>query len=145
MFCPDCGAEYRSGFARCSDCHVELVEILPPANPQDPSLNENERPEVASRRFFLAWFIPMCIYLLLFFGVWVRPFLFQNIYIVVFLMCFTFIASIGGFWMIYQAVRYERRVGKYVLLSFIPFMFVWYSLVRLPLRREFQGKSDFIR
>ncbi len=87
----------------------------------------------------------MCIYLLLFFGVWVRPFLFQNIYIVVFLMCFTFIASIGGFWMIYQAVRYERRVEKYVLLSFIPFMFVWYSLVRLPLRREFQGKSDFIR
>ena len=87
----------------------------------------------------------MCIYLLLFFDVWVRPFLFQNIYIVVFLMCFTFIASIGGFWMIYQAVRYERRVGKYVLLSFIPFMFVWYSLVRLPLRREFQGKSDFIR
>ena len=87
----------------------------------------------------------MCIYLLLFFGVWVRPFLFQNIYIVVFLMCFTFIASIGGFWIIYQAVRYEKRVGKYVLLSFIPFMFVWYSLVRLPLRREFQGKSDFIR
>ena len=127
MFCPDCRAEYRSGFARCSDCHVELVEILPPANPQDLSLLENERPEVASTRFFLAWFIPMCIYLLLFFGVWVRPFLFQNIYIVVFLMCFTFIASIGGFWMIYQAVRYERRVEKYVLLSFIPFMFVWYS------------------
>src|SRR5437667_10039034 len=99
MFCPDCGAEYRSGFARCSDCHVQLVEILPPANPQDPSLNENERQEVASRRFFLAWLIPMCIYLLLFFDVWVRPFLFKNIYIVVLRMFFTFISSISGFCM----------------------------------------------
>ncbi len=28
MFCPICKAEYRSGFARCSDCQVELVEKL---------------------------------------------------------------------------------------------------------------------
>ena len=47
--------------------------------------------------------------------------------------------------MMYQAVRYEKRVGKYVVLAFIPFMFVWYSLVRIPLREEFQRKSDFIR
>ncbi len=124
---------------------MELVEDLPPTNAQDPDLKENEQPDLASTRFFLAWFIPMCIYLVLFFGVWVRPFLFQNIYIAVFLVCFTFIANIGGFWMIYQAVRYERRVGRYVLLAFVPFMFVWYSLVRVPLRKEFQGKSDFIR
>ena len=145
MFCPNCRAEYRPGFARCSDCEVELVEILPPPNPQDPELNENERPDLASTRFFLAWFIPMCIYLVLFFGVWVRSFLLQSIYIAVFLVCFTFIANIGAFWMIYHAVCYERRVGRYVLLSFVPFMFVWYSLVRAPLRKESQGKSDFIR
>ncbi len=47
--------------------------------------------------------------------------------------------------MIYQAVRHEKRVGKYVLLSFVPFMFVWYSLVRVPLRKEFQGESNVIR
>ena len=47
--------------------------------------------------------------------------------------------------MLYQAVRYERRVGRFVLLSFVPFMFVWYSLVRVPLRKEFQGDSEFIR
>jgi hypothetical protein len=145
MFCPNCRAEYRPGFARCSDCDVELVENLPPPNTQDPDLKENERPDLASTRFFLAWFIPMCIYLVLFFGVRVRPFLFQNIYIAVFFVCFTFIANIGGFWMIYQAVRYERRVWRYVLLAFIPFMFVWYSLVRVPRRKEFQGKSEFIR
>jgi hypothetical protein len=27
-FCPSCHREYRSGFARCSDCDIELVESL---------------------------------------------------------------------------------------------------------------------
>jgi hypothetical protein len=29
MFCPQCKAEYRPGFTRCSDCDVDLVERLP--------------------------------------------------------------------------------------------------------------------
>ena len=29
MFCPRCGAEYRAGFRRCSDCGRDLVEALP--------------------------------------------------------------------------------------------------------------------
>jgi len=29
MFCPQCKAEYRSGFTRCPDCNVDLVEHLP--------------------------------------------------------------------------------------------------------------------
>jgi hypothetical protein len=29
MFCPQCKAEYRPGFTRCSDCEVDLVERLP--------------------------------------------------------------------------------------------------------------------
>jgi hypothetical protein len=29
MFCPECRAEYRDGFTRCSDCDVDLVERLP--------------------------------------------------------------------------------------------------------------------
>jgi hypothetical protein len=32
MFCPNCKAEYRSGFTRCADCHVDLVEKLPEKN-----------------------------------------------------------------------------------------------------------------
>jgi hypothetical protein len=31
MFCPQCKAEYRNGFARCADCDVELVYELPAA------------------------------------------------------------------------------------------------------------------
>ncbi len=45
MFCPQCKAEYRSGFARCADCDAELVGELPAAaivaaetaEPGDPS------------------------------------------------------------------------------------------------------------
>jgi hypothetical protein len=29
MFCPQCKAEYRSGFTQCSDCYVDLVAELP--------------------------------------------------------------------------------------------------------------------
>jgi hypothetical protein len=45
MFCPQCNAEYRPGFTRCSDCDVALVEepphsalaSKPPAEPGDPN------------------------------------------------------------------------------------------------------------
>ncbi|MCD6311851.1 MAG: DUF2007 domain-containing protein [Elusimicrobia bacterium] len=30
MFCPNCGAEYREGFTRCTDCDIDLVETLSP-------------------------------------------------------------------------------------------------------------------
>src|ERR1700756_3286292 len=34
MFCPQCKAEYRSGFNRCSDCNVDLVDHVPESVPQ---------------------------------------------------------------------------------------------------------------
>ncbi len=30
MFCPKCKAEYEKGILECADCHVALVEQLPP-------------------------------------------------------------------------------------------------------------------
>jgi hypothetical protein len=33
MFCPQCKAEYRAGFIKCSDCDVALVEHLPVEKP----------------------------------------------------------------------------------------------------------------
>jgi hypothetical protein len=136
MFCPICRAEYRPGFTRCSDCEVELAEDLPPQNPQDPELRENERPDLADTPYFLAWFIPMCIHFIFLFGVLIRRSLLENTRVLLFFIPLALFSATGSFWMIYQAVHYERRVSKYALLSFFPFMFVWYSLVRVALRKE---------
>jgi hypothetical protein len=29
MFCPNCKVEYRPSFTRCSDCELDLVDVLP--------------------------------------------------------------------------------------------------------------------
>jgi hypothetical protein len=34
MFCPKCRAEFRSGFIRCNDCDIGLVDRLPETPPQ---------------------------------------------------------------------------------------------------------------
>jgi hypothetical protein len=36
MICPKCGAEYTTGFTRCSDCQVALIGALPPRE-KDPT------------------------------------------------------------------------------------------------------------
>ena len=46
MFCPQCKAEYRSGFRQCSDCYVDLVEWLPEkqsSSEEKQSFSEEER------------------------------------------------------------------------------------------------------
>ena len=38
MYCPKCGAEYRSGYSRCADCDVYLVDQLVQERPvPDPN------------------------------------------------------------------------------------------------------------
>lgn len=37
MFCPVCKSEYRVGFTKCSDCGVDLVELLPGSSNTSPS------------------------------------------------------------------------------------------------------------
>jgi len=42
VYCPQCRAEYRDGFAECSDCRVPLLPGPPPPKPPthfDPSLD----------------------------------------------------------------------------------------------------------
>ena len=144
MFCPDCRAEFRSGITHCSDCRVTLIEAIPSRNVRDPAARENQSPDAANPRYFLAWFVPMAVFVLLFFAVAARPALLSNDYVAAIFVVLTFAQNLGAFWMLYQAVRYEKRVLKYVAMAFIPFMFIWYALVRLPLRKAF-GNSPFIR
>jgi len=145
MFCPHCRVEYRPGFSRCSDCEAELVDKLPPADVRDSETDVNSRPDLAPSRSFLAWFLPMCTYVLCAFALVFRPRLFENPYFALAFVSLHMVSMIGSFWMLYQAVRYEKRVARYAFLAFIPFLFVWYSLVRVPLRTGFDDNSDFIR
>lgn len=36
MFCPECRAEYRPGFTRCSDCDADLVHEIPEQDTRVP-------------------------------------------------------------------------------------------------------------
>jgi hypothetical protein len=42
MFCPQCKAEYRSGFVKCSGCDVALVDELP----ENRGADKNARAEL---------------------------------------------------------------------------------------------------
>jgi hypothetical protein len=47
-----------------------------------------------------------------------------------------FISNFGTLWMIYQAVRYEVRPLRFVILSFLPLSFIWYYHERYKRRRK---------
>jgi hypothetical protein len=129
MFCPECDAEYREGFARCTDCRVALVDKLPHSTQQ-------ERPgdETGTIRF-LAWAGPTVLLYVLWFLVFIYPELLTNSLFFAVLFPLHAIGSLGGFWMLYQVVRYEKHVAKYIVIALIPFMFVWYYLGRYRMRQ----------
>ncbi|HET7105535.1 MAG TPA: hypothetical protein VFI38_01920 [Candidatus Acidoferrum sp.] len=51
-------------------------------------------------------------------------------------------AALGALWTGYQALRYERRPGLYVLMAILPLSFIWYYLGRYkPRTAEVTGPS----
>jgi hypothetical protein len=53
MFCPQCRAEYRKGFFRCSDCDIPLVDELPPDDETSGQPGfETDHPELVVVRTF---------------------------------------------------------------------------------------------
>ena len=44
-------------------------------------------------------------------------------------------ANIGVFWTLYQAIRYEIRPLRFILIAFVPLSFVWYYYERYAKRR----------
>src|SRR5688572_30610020 len=47
MFCPQCKAEYRQGYTRCSDCGVPLVSVLPDSE-EEPAPDHETPVEIFS-------------------------------------------------------------------------------------------------
>lgn len=51
--------------------------------------------------------------------------------VIVFLIALFFLVpSLGGWWMLYAALRYEKKPFPYGLLALIPFAFLWYYFER---------------
>ena len=46
-------------------------------------------------------------------------------------VCAALATSVGSFWMMYVAIRYETKPLSFVLVSFLPFSFVWYYFERV--------------
>lgn len=47
------------------------------------------------------------------------------------------VSVLGGFWMIYAAIRYERNPWPFILLAFLPYACFWYYHERVkPMRRS---------
>jgi len=52
---------------------------------------------------------------------------------------FSFISwgnQVVALWMIYQGIRYEIRPWRFILLSFLPFSFIWYYCERYSRRQD---------
>jgi hypothetical protein len=47
----------------------------------------------------------------------------------------------GAFWMMYMAIRYEKNPFPMILLSLIPFMFLWFYFERVR-RGKLLGQRD---
>src|SRR5262245_8426739 len=54
MFCPQCRAEYREGFYKCSDCDIPLVDQLPADRPviDRQAASETDHPQLVVLRTF---------------------------------------------------------------------------------------------
>lgn len=46
------------------------------------------------------------------------------------------LSAVGGFWMLYMALRYEKHPLWFLLLALIPYTFLWYYFERVRPRRH---------
>jgi len=61
----------------------------------------------------------------------IGPWFPQNVLVITSVASFFGLSALGGFWMLYMAVRYERDPVRFVGLSLVPFAFIWYYFERV--------------
>jgi len=129
MFFPVCRSEYRESFTHCADCNVGLVDSL-----LEPQHSESPNRSISAREF-LPSFIPMAAFYLTVLLLMSKPHVADVFAMQVYMVMLVLVCDFGGFWMMYQAIRYEEHQWRYFFLALIPFMFVWY------LRERYRKRS----
>jgi uncharacterized integral membrane protein len=97
-------------------------------------------PQIKSTSRTLIWFAPTVGFYLLIFILVVTPGATRNnvaFLCLMFTYCFT--SPFGSFWMLYQSIRFESKPLKYVILSFLPYAFLWYYFERVR-KRTYLGR-----
>ena len=54
----------------------------------------------------------------------------------------TVVPTVGAFWMIYTAIRFEKNPLPFILLAIIPFACFWYYFDRARLKNMEQGLAN---
>jgi hypothetical protein len=72
------------------------------------------------------------------FAFWVvaGPWYPRNSFVIFLLVLFFAVPNLGTIWMIYVSVRYEQRPLPFVVLSFVPYAFLWYYFERVRAGRH---------
>lgn len=66
------------------------------------------------------------------FALWVvtGPWYPKNSFAIFLLALFFGLSALGGWWMLYVAVKHEKHPLRFVLLALIPYAFIWYYFER---------------
>ena len=60
----------------------------------------------------------------------------NNPFVLTLVFLFFSVPSLGAFWMIYVAIRFESHPLGLVLLAFVPYSFLWYYFERVRVRKH---------
>lgn len=69
-------------------------------------------------------------------AVFFKPGIVSNRFLFHFVTPYCIVQPIGGWWVIYQCVRYERRPWRYVAIVLVPAGFFWYFFERYSIRER---------
>ena len=112
------------------------------AEPTNPPLPEDHKNSGT-----LAWLIPILIASAVFLAICLDPaaFMRDSVFFPL-LIAYGLIAPAGGFWAIYQSIRYESHPWRCVaIVMFVPFGFLWYYFERYRKRVAQEEVVDRIR
>ena len=111
-------------------------------NPHEPArmIKEVTTPSGQKMNFrALSWFAPTAGFYMLTLVMMANPNSAKNLAVLGLALGYYLTSPFGSFWMLYQSIRFESKPLKYILLSFLPYAFLWYYFERVR-KRTYVGR-----